>query len=127
MRALLWKGSRIDDPDGPRHGVTHGKFLDTSSRKISLAATSPTPATNGHSDRSTPTLFLLVRPRTSRPAQWRNLSSLPRASQAPSFPPTIHRLTALQYHASAWLQGHSTREVGDCRDNEDQAFHHRPR
>ena len=47
---------------------------------------------NGHSDRSRPTLFPLVRPRTSRLAQWRNLSSIPRASRAQIFPVTV-RLT----------------------------------
>jgi hypothetical protein len=43
----------------------------------------------GHSDRSRPTLFPLVRPRTSRPAKWRNLSSIPRASRAQIFPATV--------------------------------------
>jgi hypothetical protein len=35
-----------------------------------------TATTSGHSDRSRPTPFPLVRPRTSRPAKWRNLSSI---------------------------------------------------
>src|ERR1700686_5405471 len=58
----------------------------------------------GHSDRSRPTLFPLVRLRTSRHAQRRNFSSIPRASQTPfrrdenTF---IHRVQT--YSRLAWL------------------------
>ena len=55
------------------------------SEKLLCRRNPTTATTNGHSDRSRPTVFPLVRPRTSRPAQRRNLSSIPRASQAPLF------------------------------------------
>jgi hypothetical protein len=51
----------------------------------------------GHSDRSRPTLFPLVRPRTSRPVQRRNLSSIPRASQAQIFPATVRLIFTFRF------------------------------
>jgi len=58
--------ARVDPEQNPQRKAESTLF------RISDATTS------GHSDRSRPTPFPLVRPRTSRPAKWRNLSSIHR-------------------------------------------------
>ena len=70
-----------------RVGLRSGGISLRSLAQAKPATISPIPQAapllpSGHSDRSRPTYFPLVRPRTSRPAQRRNLSSIPRASQA---------------------------------------------
>jgi hypothetical protein len=68
--------------------IAQAKFprsLATSSRKLAGSNISNTPRQRSFRPKQADA-FPLVRPRTSRPAQWRNLSSINRASQKLSIP-----------------------------------------
>jgi hypothetical protein len=67
--------ARLDPEQRPRRKAELTPF------RISDATTNGhseflTASSSGHSEGSKPTPFPLVRPRTSRPAKWRNLSSI---------------------------------------------------